>query len=90
MLEPGDDLGLALEAHQEAGIFAERRMQHLERHVAVERRVVGFVNRRHAPLPKLFDTRYAPTVSPDAKGIRPPGGFKGGRPCGRPPDLGLS
>src|SRR5438105_13501217 len=46
MPQPGRELRLAAEALHDAGIGRERRMQDLDRHVALEREIAGAV---HAP-----------------------------------------
>ena len=52
VLEPGDGLGLALEALGEVGVVEELGRQDLEGHVPVERRLVGQVDRGHAAPPQ--------------------------------------
>ena len=55
MLELGDHPRLAREAREEGGILTEGRMQDLDRDVAVERGVIGLVDRGHAALAELLE-----------------------------------
>ena len=41
-------LGLALETGQEVGVFHEGGMHNFDCHVAIQGRVVGFIDRSHA------------------------------------------
>lgn len=47
MFQARDDLRFALEAGEEVLIFLKCLVQHLDRHVAIQTRMVGFVDRRH-------------------------------------------
>jgi hypothetical protein len=52
MIEPGDDLDLAIEPlRPEHG--AELRSEHLDRHLAAMLQIVGQVDRRHAAVADL-------------------------------------
>jgi len=55
VIEPSDGLGLTGEAHSKARLVGKVGWQHLEGHVAIQRRLVGFVHRGHAPLANLLD-----------------------------------
>ncbi len=55
MLEPGDRPRFLLEALAILLVLGKEIGQNLDRHVAVEPRVVSLVNRRHASAPDLFD-----------------------------------
>ena len=59
---------LALEARREVWVFAESGMQHLERHVAVERGVVSLVDRGHAALSQLLDDAVGTDIFSDIEG----------------------
>jgi hypothetical protein len=48
MIERGERLGLALESGEPIGIGGERVGQDLDRHVAIQLRVAGFVDLAHA------------------------------------------
>ena len=66
VLEPRDGLGLALEALGETGVVQELPRQDLERHVAVEGRLEGPVDRGHAaPAERLDDAVGAGVRSGD-------------------------
>ena len=47
-----DGAGLAPEALQEAGRLGQRRPEHFDSDVAVERGVVGLIHHRHAAAPE--------------------------------------
>ncbi len=55
MIEGGQRLRLALEAHQAIGVRRERLGRHLQRHVAIELRVAGAVNLTHTADPDEGD-----------------------------------
>jgi hypothetical protein len=55
MLQFSHNPGFALETGQEVGVLFEGRVQHLDSHVAVQGRMVGFEDRGHAPLTQLLD-----------------------------------
>ena len=53
MVERGEHLRLALEPGEPVGVLGERLGLHLQRHVAVELRVVGLVDLSHAAFADL-------------------------------------
>ena len=55
MAQPGDGVGFAAEARQEFVVFHQVGAQHLDRHVAVELRVVGPVDLGHAAASEGFE-----------------------------------
>jgi len=55
MLKVGDGARLLLKAAHEFWAGGEFFGQHFHRHVAIHRRVVGFVHRSHTALPDLAD-----------------------------------
>ena len=54
MFQLGNHARLALEARKEVWIFHKGRMQSLDRHVTIQRRVVSLEHRRHTTLAKLL------------------------------------
>ena len=64
MGELGDGLGLALEAGEPLGVAGHLLGQHLDRHLAVERRVSRAIDHTHPALAQEGDNFIAPqTVS---------------------------
>jgi hypothetical protein len=55
VVELGDNACLTLKARQKVGVFHKGRMHHLDGDVAIQRRVVGLVDRGHTSLAQLFD-----------------------------------
>ena len=53
VIQPGHLARLVLEAHSERGVFAQGSLQHLERHIAVEGGLIGFIHIGQAALPQL-------------------------------------
>ena len=72
MLQLGDDARFALKAREEVGVLLERRMQHLDRHEAIEAGVIGLEDRRHAAATQLFDDLIWPDVFTFGKTHRAP------------------
>ncbi len=67
MFQPGDGLGLALEALQEGGVLEESRVENLDGYVAIQGGVVGLVDRGHAALAELFDDSVRTNILTDRK-----------------------
>ena len=55
MIEFSDGLRFDLEAFQKAGLIQQKLRQYLDRHNAIEPRLVGFVDRRHAAAADRLD-----------------------------------
>jgi hypothetical protein len=65
---------LAQEAVHEVVVAAELRGQHLERHVAVQRRVVPAIDHAHAALAQLGDDPVGADLAARQAGATPGGG----------------
>ena len=55
MLQPSHNLRLAFEPRQEVFVFLKHFVQHLDRHIAIQAGMVGFVDSRHPARPHLAD-----------------------------------
>src|SRR5947208_34905 len=82
MFQPGDDLGLGLEAADEVGLVGELRVDDFEGHFAVEQRLEGAVDGPETARPEAFTQLVALEYLPTALVCRGRGGRAGLRAGG--------
>src|SRR5688572_23557153 len=69
MFQFGDDARFLLEARRELSAFRKLAWQDLDRHITVDRGLIGFIDRRHAASTYLIDDAIGTEHLPGLNGI---------------------